>query len=54
MFTTFNMGVGLVIVVAKEDAEKTVEVLRAAGETPYVIGRITEGSREVKFTGANV
>lgn len=54
MFTTFNMGVGLVIVVAKEDAGKTVEALRAAGETPYVIGRITEGSREVKFTGADV
>ncbi|WP_019640473.1 phosphoribosylformylglycinamidine cyclo-ligase [Paenibacillus fonticola] len=53
MFTTFNMGVGLVIVVAKEDAGKTVEALRAAGETPYVIGRITEGSREVKFTGAD-
>ncbi|MGG4554315.1 phosphoribosylformylglycinamidine cyclo-ligase [Paenibacillus humicus] len=54
MFTTFNMGIGLVIVVAKEDADKAVEALRAAGETPYVIGRITEGSREVKFTGADV
>ncbi|WHX49942.1 phosphoribosylformylglycinamidine cyclo-ligase [Paenibacillus woosongensis] len=54
MFTTFNMGIGLVIVVANADAEKAVEALRTAGETPYVIGRITEGSREVKFTGADV
>lgn len=54
MFTTFNMGIGLVIVVAAKDADKTLETLRAAGETPYVIGRVTEGSREVKFTGAEV
>ncbi|WP_110934189.1 phosphoribosylformylglycinamidine cyclo-ligase [Paenibacillus bouchesdurhonensis] len=54
MFTTFNMGIGLVIVVAAEEADKTLETLRAAGETPYVIGRVTEGSREVKFTGAEV
>lgn len=54
MFTTFNMGIGLVIVVAEEHAEAAAEALRAAGETPYVIGRVTEGSGEVTFTGAEV
>ena len=40
MFNTFNMGVGMSIVVAKEDAEKALEVLRANGEKPYILGEI--------------
>lgn len=54
MFTTFNMGIGLVIVVAEQDAAAAQEALRAAGETPYVIGRVTEGERIVTFKGADV
>ncbi|GGA52252.1 phosphoribosylformylglycinamidine cyclo-ligase [Paenibacillus physcomitrellae] len=54
MFTTFNMGIGMVIVVAEEDAEAAKAALAAAGETPYVIGRVTEGSQIVTFTGAEV
>ncbi|MNO64600.1 Phosphoribosylformylglycinamidine cyclo-ligase [compost metagenome] len=54
MFTTFNMGIGLVIVVAKEDEEASLAALRAAGENPYVIGRVTEGDRIVTFKGAEV
>lgn len=54
MFTTFNMGIGLVIVVAEQDAAAALEALRAAGETPYVIGRVTEGERIVTFKGADV
>ncbi|MNJ57303.1 Phosphoribosylformylglycinamidine cyclo-ligase [compost metagenome] len=54
MFTTFNMGIGLVIVVAQNEVEQTLDALRGAGETPYVIGRVTAGNREVTFTGANV
>ena len=54
MFTTFNMGVGLVIVVAEQDTAAALEALRAAGETPYVIGRVTEGERIVTFKGADV
>lgn len=54
MFTTFNMGIGLVIVVAEQDAAAAQEVLRAAGETPYVIGRVTEGEQIVTFKGADV
>ncbi|MNZ44546.1 Phosphoribosylformylglycinamidine cyclo-ligase [compost metagenome] len=54
MFTTFNMGIGLVIVVAEEDKDTALAALRAAGENPYVIGRVTEGDRIVTFKGAEV
>ncbi|WP_178023534.1 phosphoribosylformylglycinamidine cyclo-ligase [uncultured Paenibacillus sp.] len=54
MFTTFNMGIGLVIVVAEEQTDAAVSALRQAGETPYVIGKVTEGQRVVTFAGADV
>lgn len=54
MFTTFNMGVGLVLVVAEADGERALELLKAAGEEAYRIGRVTEGERIVTFTGAEV
>ncbi|MBR4116761.1 MAG: phosphoribosylformylglycinamidine cyclo-ligase [Clostridia bacterium] len=47
MFNTFNMGVGMSIVVAKEDAEKALEVLKNAGEEPYIIGTVIKGDRGV-------
>ena len=47
MFNTFNMGVGMAITVAKEDAEKAVEFLRANGEDAYVIGEVVEGCEGV-------
>jgi len=40
MFNTFNMGVGMSVVVAKEDVEKTLEILKKNGENAYVIGEI--------------
>ncbi|MNS38083.1 Phosphoribosylformylglycinamidine cyclo-ligase [compost metagenome] len=54
MFTTFNMGVGLVIVVGEDQAEQAVKVLQEQGETPYIIGKVTEGEKIVTFTGAEV
>ena len=47
MFNTFNMGVGMSIVVSKEDAEKAIEVLKANGEDAYLIGKITKGDESV-------
>ena len=41
MFNTFNMGVGMVLVVAREDADKAIEILKAKGEDAYVLGEIT-------------
>lgn len=54
MFTTFNMGIGMVVIVAEKDAEAAMELLRAQGEEPYAIGRVTEGERKVTFTGVEV
>lgn len=54
MFTTFNMGIGLVLVVSDADAAKTLETLRANSEEAYTIGRVTEGSGIVTFTGVEV
>ncbi len=43
MFNTFNMGVGMIAVVAKEDKDKALSVLQANGENAYVIGEVIEG-----------
>ena len=47
MFNTFNMGIGMSVVVAAEDAQRALEILRANGEDAYVIGEITEGEEKV-------
>ena len=47
MFNTFNMGVGMSIVVAREDAEKAVEILKANGENAYVIGKIENSEDKI-------
>lgn len=54
MFTTFNMGIGMVIVVGQEEAQAALNVLKEQGEDAYVIGKVTEGSSIVTFTGAEV
>ncbi len=46
MFNTFNMGVGMSIVVAKEDVEQALAVLQQAGEDAYVIGEIVKSEGE--------
>ena len=43
MFNTFNMGVGMCVVVAKENVDKALEILKANGEDAYVVGEIVEG-----------
>ena len=47
MYNTFNMGIGMVVAVAPADREKTMEAIKAAGETPYVIGHIRAGEKGV-------
>ena len=47
MFNTFNMGVGMSVVTAKEDADKAVEILRANGEEAYIIGEIIENDSKI-------
>ncbi|MBR5515954.1 MAG: phosphoribosylformylglycinamidine cyclo-ligase [Clostridia bacterium] len=47
MFNTFNMGVGMSVVVAKEDADKALEILRENGEDAYIIGETYKGEEPV-------
>jgi phosphoribosylformylglycinamidine cyclo-ligase len=47
MYNTYNMGVGMSVIVAKEDAEKAVEVLKANGEDAYIIGEIVRGEDKI-------
>lgn len=43
LFNTFNMGVGMSIVVAQEDVARSIEILKAHGEDAYVLGEIVKG-----------
>lgn len=47
MYNTYNMGLGMVLAVAPEDVDKTMEAVRQAGDTPYVVGRIENGEKGV-------
>lgn len=47
MYNTYNMGLGMIVAVNPADVEKTVEAIKAAGETPYVIGSIEAGEKGV-------
>ena len=47
MYNTFNMGIGMVVAVDQADAEKAMEAMKAAGETPYLIGSVCEGEKGV-------
>ena len=47
MYNTYNMGVGMSVIVAKEDAEKAIEILKANGEDAYVLGEIVKSDEGV-------
>lgn len=47
MYNTYNMGLGMILAVDKADVEKTMEAIRQAGETPYVVGSIENGEKGV-------
>ena len=47
MYNTYNMGIGMIVAVDPADTDRTMEAMRAAGETPYVIGSIEEGEKGV-------
>ena len=47
MYNTYNMGIGMIVAVDPADVEKTMEAMRAAGDTPYVIGEIKHGEKGV-------
>lgn len=47
LWGTFNMGVGFVVIVKKEDAEKTIDILKENGENAYEIGYISKGENKL-------
>lgn len=47
MYNTYNMGLGMIVAVDLADVDKTMEAMRAAGDTPYVVGSIEEGEKGV-------
>ena len=47
MYNTYNMGIGMMVCVDPADVDKTMEAIKAAGDTPYVIGKITDGEKGV-------
>ena len=47
MFNTYNMGVGMSLVVSRDTADKALDALRAAGENAYVIGEIEKSEEKI-------
>ena len=49
MFNTFKMGIGMSVIVDKNDADKALEILKANGEDAYIIGEIAKSDESVKI-----
>ncbi len=47
MYNTYNMGIGMMLVVEQSDVEATMKAIEAAGEKPYVVGKIEAGEKGV-------
>ena len=47
MYNTYNMGLGMIVAVDPKDVDRTMEAIREAGDTPYVVGRIEAGEKGV-------
>ena len=49
MYNTYNMGVGMVVVVSKEDADKAIEILKKNGDDAYLLGEVVESNEGVEL-----
>lgn len=47
MYNTYNMGLGMIVAVDPADVDKTMETMKSAGDTPYVVGTIEAGEKGV-------
>ena len=50
MFNTFNMGVGMSVIVKKDDADKALEILKRNGENAYIMGEVVKGDLGVTLS----
>jgi phosphoribosylformylglycinamidine cyclo-ligase len=53
MFTTFNMGIGMVLSVSEENMVPVIRLLEETGEKPYIIGRVKQGEGVI-FGGGSI
>lgn len=51
MYRTFNCGIGMLLILSQEDADKAMDILSEQGEKIYRIGYVTKGKKEVTITG---
>lgn len=49
MYNTFNMGIGMCVIVPENEVEKAIKILNEAGEEAYLIGEVIEGNKEIKL-----
>jgi len=49
MYNTFNMGIGMVVAVSKDEAQKAIETLKAMGEEAFIIGKIESGEKGIRL-----
>ena len=47
MYNTFNMGIGMAVIVPESEVEKSLEILKQAGEEAYLIGEVIGGNKEI-------
>lgn len=47
MYNTYNMGIGMIAAVDKNDVDQTIQAVRSAGEKPYIIGEIVDGEKGI-------
>ena len=51
MYRTYNCGLGMLLILSRENAEKAKEILASMDEPVYEVGEITEGNQDVVVTG---
>lgn len=49
MYNTYNMGIGMMVAVDAADVDKTMEAIKAAGESPYIVGTVEAGEKGVEL-----
>lgn len=47
MYNTYNMGLGMIVAVDPADVDRAMEAMKAAGDQPYVVGKIVDGEKGV-------
>lgn len=49
MYNTFNMGIGMAVIVPEKDTKKAIDILKAKGEEAWVIGEVAEGNKDINL-----